>query len=421
MAKVLVVGQGGREHAIAWKLSQSETVKEIFIAPGNAGTQTLEKAQNVNIKDDELDKLLQFAKDKDIDLAVIGPEIPLTLGITNLLNDNDIPCFGPSKEASKLEASKSWCKQLLSESKIPTAEYAEFTSFESAKNYLQHCNYPTVIKADGLAAGKGVVIAKNKNQALSVANDMLNGNAFGKAGNKIIVEEFLSGTEASFIVMANGTKYIPLASSQDHKPRDDGNKGPNTGGMGAFSPSPAVTHEIQDIIETQIIKTTLHALQDKGINYKGFLYAGIMLTDQGPKVLEFNCRMGDPETQAILMRMDSDLYQAIINILDDNSENINLQWSADAAVTVVMASKDYPFSYPKGEKISGLENIATNNEILVFHAGTQKQGDSIITNGGRVLNVTATGTDVKSASNKVYSNIASITWPTAFYRKDIGN
>lgn len=418
--KVLIIGQGGREHAFAWKIAQSNLVNKIYVCPGNAGTSTLPKTENVNISATDIESLLEFAKNNNVDFTVVGPEAPLDIGITDIFTANSLACFGPNKKGAQIESSKSWCKNLLNQYDIPTAKSCEFNAYDKAKSYLESCSFPQVIKADGLASGKGVFIVDNLSDSLDVINDLLNKNKLGNAGGRIIIEEFLTGKEASYMVMVNGTSFIPLASSQDHKARDNDNKGPNTGGMGAFSPSPLVTSEIKDYIETKIISPTLLAMQDMGIHYTGFLYAGLMLTEEGPKVLEYNARMGDPETQAILFRMEGDFFDALIKVYNNDFDNINLEWQNQYSLNVVMAAKNYPFDYPKGEQIQGL-NVSDASDSFIFHAGTKQDTEgNILTNGGRVLNITAKSDTLEKARSIAYSNVNKISWPSAFYRTDIG-
>jgi phosphoribosylamine---glycine ligase len=420
MAKVLIIGSGGREHAFAWKISQSSHVNEIFVCPGNAGTSQLAKTTNIEISTTNIENLINFAKLHNIDLCIVGPELPLALGIVDKFKEHNISCFGPCAKGAQIESSKSWCKKLLQDNNIPTAQYQEFTNFDKAKSYLHQCLFPQVIKADGLAAGKGVVIAEDLKQAITAIDTMLNQHAFGASSNKIIIEQFLEGVEASYMVMVNGTSFVPLVSSQDHKARDNDNQGPNTGGMGAFSPSPYIDDKMQDYIETKIITPTLYAMKKLGIDYQGFLYAGLMIHNNKVMVLEYNARMGDPETQVILHRLNSDLFVVINQVMKNEFSNISLDWSSQPSVNIVMASNNYPFEYPKGEVITGLDKFNDDNSII-FHSGTKyNENHEIITNGGRVLNITNTAETLQKASDKAYEIANKIHWPSSFYRTDIG-
>lgn len=418
--KILVVGGGGREHALAWKIAQSAQVEHIYVAPGNAGTAFEPKMANIDISADDLNALLDFAKRNSIDLTLVGPEIPLVNGITDLFQAAGLRIFGPSKAAAQLEGSKAFAKDFMARHKIPTATYRVFSDPEEALTYLHQQQLPIVIKADGLAAGKGVVIAHSEQQAVATVENMLSGNAFGDAGHRVVIEEFLQGEEASFIVMSDGKHILPMASSQDHKARDDGDCGPNTGGMGAYSPAPIVTTEVYERIMNEIIYPTIDGLASDGYTYVGFLYAGLMITDDGiPKVLEFNCRFGDPETQPVMMRLKSDLLDLCYAALNGKLNQCSVEWDQRAAVGVVMAAGGYPEHYTKGLPIHGL--MATTNERLkVFHAGTKQQEGAILTNGGRVLCVTALGNSVSAAQTEAYNTVQQIHWEQVYYRKDIG-
>lgn len=418
--KVLIVGGGGREHALAWKIAQSNDVDSVFVAPGNAGTAIELKISNIQIGAEENTKLIEFALAENIDLTIIGPENPLVAGIVDEFTAAGLRCFGPSKSAAILEGSKSFSKEFLKRHNIPTAEYEVFTETQAAINYVHGKSMPIVIKADGLAAGKGVIIADSEQFAIETINDMLAGNKFGNAGHRIVIEEFLQGEEASFIVMVDGKHILPLASSQDHKARDDGDKGPNTGGMGAYSPAPVVTDSMHERIMQEVIEPTVAGMAKEDRSYTGFLYVGLMITDDGtPKVLEFNCRFGDPETQPILMRLKSDLANLCIMTLDGKLNDASIEWDEKVALGVVLASKGYPTSSSKGDVIKGLDSKFENN-VKVFHAGTARQNENIVTSGGRVLCVTAMADNVLYAKDKAYKAIQNINWDGIFYRTDIG-
>jgi phosphoribosylamine---glycine ligase len=418
--KILIVGGGGREHALAWKAAQSDQVELVYVAPGNAGTSTEDKIENVAISAEDIPALKAFAEKEKIGLTIIGPEVPLVAGIVDEFQQAGLPCFGPSKAAAILEGSKSFTKDFLKKYKIPTADYNVFTEVEPAIKYVKSKSTPIVIKADGLAAGKGVVIATTEEEAINTINDMLSGNKFGEAGHRVVVEEFLKGEEASFIVMVDGKNILPLASSQDHKARDEGDTGPNTGGMGAYSPAPVVDQAMHDRIMQEVIIPTVEGMESEGRTYTGFLYAGIMITKDGmPKTLEFNCRFGDPETQPIMMRLKSDLVELCLAGTKGNLNECNAEWDDRAALGVVTASAGYPVSASKGDVISGLEN-ADNKDVKVFHAGTKNDGDDIVTAGGRVLCVTGLGESVTIAQAEVYKALKEISYEGMFYRKDIG-
>ena len=417
---VLVVGNGGREHALAWKLAQSRKVKKVYVAPGNAGTHNEPSVENINISSDDYDGLMNFALDKQIDLTIIGPEVPLVEGIVDRFSSNGIKCFGPSKKAAQLEGSKSFTKNFLRRHKIPTAEYECFSDIESAVSYVSGKEFPLVIKADGLAAGKGVIIANSFDEAEITIKDMLADDVFGKAGHKIVIEEFLEGEEASFIVVTDGKTILPMATSQDHKCIWDGDKGPNTGGMGAYSPAPVVTSIVHEKIMNEIIKPTVEGMAKDGMTYSGFLYAGLMINKMGqPKVIEYNCRFGDPETQPIMMRLESDLFDLCQATTDKNLSNYEARWCDEVALGVVLASSGYPGKYAKGEIIKGLNDIEDSN-CKVFHAGTKIVNENIVTNGGRVLCVTALGNSTRIARENTYKAIEKISWEGMQYRKDIG-
>ena len=424
--KVLVIGGGGREHAISWKISLSPLVSHVWVAPGNAGTALEPKISNLPIQATDLMQLLEFAKEQAIDLTIVGPEAPLADGIVNLFSKEGVPCFGPTQEASQLESSKAFCKDFMATHAIPTANYAKFTQEESALHYIKDHPYPLVIKADGLAQGKGVVIAETEIEAKQAIHAMLNEHAFGDASNRIVIEEFLEGEELSYIVMVDGNHVLPLASSQDHKRRDDGDKGPNTGGMGAYSPSPLLTKALEEKVLDQVIYPTVNSLRKNKTPYTGFLYAGLMINKHGePKVLEFNCRLGDPETQPLLMRLKSDLTQLCLLALQGKLNEAKVEWDPRPALAVVLAAGGYPLSYKKGDIIKGLpsqnkENLAAK-DVKVFHAGTTMCDDNIVTSGGRVLAATALGETLQEAHELAYKQVNTISWTNSFYRQDIGH
>lgn len=418
--KVLIVGGGGREHALAWKAAQSPKVETVFVAPGNAGTLAEPKVENRPIAAEDIPGLLAFAKERAIDLTIVGPEAPLVAGIVDEFRAAGLKCFGPTRLAAQLEGSKAFCKDFLARHGIPTAEYQTFTAVDEAVAYIRRKGAPIVIKADGLAAGKGVVIAQSEHEAVDAVTDMLSGNAFGSAGHRVVVEEFLRGEEASFIVMANGLDVLPMATSQDHKARDDGDKGPNTGGMGAYSPAPVVTPEIHDRIMKEVIEPTLRGMAADGIPYSGFLYAGVMITPDGtPKVLEFNCRFGDPETQPIMMRLKSNLVDLCLGAVEGRLSRVSAEWDERASLGVVLAAGGYPFDYAKGDEIQGLPEKASA-DTKVFHAGTARSDGKIVTAGGRVLCVCALGESVLEAQRKAYEKVREIRWENMYYRTDIG-
>jgi len=419
--KVLIVGGGGREHALAWKAAQSDRVDQVFVAPGNPGTSSEDKVSNVDIGAEDISALKTFAEKEEIDLTIVGPENPLVDGIVDEFQQAGLPCFGPSKDAAILEGSKSFSKDFLQRHNIPTAEYQVFTEVDAAKEYVKAKGAPIVVKADGLAAGKGVIIAMTENEAIVAIEDMLAGNKFGEAGHRVVIEEFMQGEEASFIVISDGENILPLATSQDHKARDEGDTGPNTGGMGAYSPAPVVTDEMHDRIMQEVIEPTIRGMAEEGREYVGFLYAGIMITAEGtPKVLEFNCRFGDPETQPILMRLESDLVELCQAALAGKLNEVTADWDDRAALGVVLASAGYPASASKGDQISGLDNDFPAG-TKVFHAGTARQDNDVVTAGGRVLCVTALGETVLQAQESAYQAVAKINWDGMFYRKDIGH
>jgi phosphoribosylamine--glycine ligase len=422
MKNILIIGNGGREHALAWKIRQSATVGHLFVAPGNAGTALEEGVENIAIPATDIPQLLTFAQKNAIDLTIVGPEAPLAAGIVDTFSAAGLACFGPSQAAARLESSKVFSKNFMRRHHIPTAEYAIFTHFPDACAYLDSCNFPLVIKADGLAAGKGVVIAQNIQQAVEAVESMLSQNRFGEAGNQVLIEQFIQGQEASFIVVAEGEHAIPLATSQDHKTRDNADKGPNTGGMGAYSPAPLLSDALQQKIMEQVIYPTLKGLAAENTPYTGFLYAGIMVTPSGePMVLEFNCRLGDPETQAILMRLQSDLVSLCTAALEKKLEGISLDWDKRPALGVVMAAQGYPDTYPQGDIIQHLP--AALPDCKVFHAGTTLENGTVKTAGGRVLCVTALGNTLEDAKKQAYAVVKKISWGESkqYYREDIGD
>ena len=417
--KILIIGSGGREHALAWKALQSPLATEVFVAPGNAGTATMAGVTNVAIEVSDIEKLVEFAAEQQIGLTIVGPEVPLVLGIVDQFQSKGLTIFGPTQGAAQLEGSKAFTKDFLARHQIPTATYANFTEITPAIAYVREQGAPIVVKADGLAAGKGVILAQTEEEAITAIEDMLAGNTFGDAGHRVVIEEFLHGEEASFIVMVDGQNVLPLATSQDHKARDNGDTGPNTGGMGAYSPAPVVTQEMHDRIMAQVIYPTVQGMADEGHRYTGFLYAGIMIDPQGtPKVLEYNCRFGDPETQPILARMQSDLVELCLAATKGQLADKECQWDSRAALGVVMAAGGYPDSYHKGDVINGIDQVT---EALVFHAGTAQNSGQVVTNGGRVLCVTALGDTVAEAQQKAYSGVDKIRWNNRYFRTDIGH
>ena len=418
--KILIVGNGGREHALAWKVKQSAKVEQVFVAPGNAGTALEASVENVAIAVDDIAGLLAFAQQQAIDLTIIGPEIPLVLGIVDSFQQAGLACFGPSAQAAQLEGSKTFCKDFMIRHHIPTASYQSFTDQQQAIAYIEQHGAPIVVKADGLAAGKGVIVAQTEAEAIAAVEDMLSGNGFGEAGHRVVIEEFLHGEEASFIVIADGQHALAMATSQDHKARDNGDKGPNTGGMGAYSPAPIVTPEIHQRVMRDVIEPTLKGMAADGLPYTGFLYAGLMITPDGNiKVLEYNCRFGDPETQPIMMRLKSDLVELCFAALAGNLDTIHTDWDERVALGVVLAAGGYPDAYQSGAIISGLPAVDDKNS-KVFHAGTKQVGDDIVTAGGRVLCACALGDDIQTAQTNAYTLANKIDWNAVYYRTDIG-
>ena len=420
MMRVLVIGNGGREHALAWKLSASPQVEQVFVAPGNAGTSLEPGVENLPIPPDDTDALITTVQTRGIDLTVVGPEAPLVDGIVDRFQDAGLACFGPCAGPAQLEGSKSFTKAFLDRHAIPTASWQVFTDPDAARKHIEDHNTPLVLKADGLAAGKGVIIAKNREEALAAVDEILVDQRFGGAGRRLVIEEFLEGEEISFICVAAGTEVLPLATSQDHKAREAGDRGPNTGGMGAYSPAPRVDAQLHQRIIDEVIHPTVQGLVKEGMPYLGFLYAGLMIDHHGnPRVLEYNCRFGDPETQPILMRMRSDLAQLCQAALNGRLEQFEIEWDARFALGVVMVADGYPGDYRRGDKISGLDQIRSDN-IKVFHAGTRREAGQVVTDGGRVLCVTALGDTVDAAQRQAYSAVSGIDWDGADWRPDIG-
>ncbi|MCX5711191.1 MAG: phosphoribosylamine--glycine ligase [Candidatus Omnitrophica bacterium] len=417
--KILVIGSGGREHALVWKIKQSKLCDKVFCAPGNGGIAL--DAECIDIKAEDIPRLLEFAKKEKIDLTVVGPEVPLSAGIVDEFEKNKLKVFGPNKQAAQMEGSKVFSKQLMAKYKVPTAAFKVFDNADEAKKYIRARGVPCVVKADGLAAGKGVVVAKTVGEAEKAVDLMLTQKAFGDAGNRIIVEDCLEGQEASILVITDSKEVIALASAQDHKRVFDNDQGPNTGGMGVYSPAPVVTRELLKEILDKVVYRTIDGLVKEGITYKGVLYAGIIITKNGPMTLEFNVRFGDPETQAILPRLKSDLVEVMLAATEAKLSRLRaLEWDERPCVCVVCASKGYPGEYKKGKEIFGLDEAAKIKDVVVFHAGTKKQGDKILTSGGRVLGVTALGATIKDAINNAYQAVGKISFDGMHYRKDIG-
>jgi len=418
--KVLIVGAGGREHALSWKAAQSSDVETVYVAPGNAGTALEAGVENVDIAVDDIAKLQDFALQQNIALTIVGPEVPLVAGIVDQFQQAGLRIFGPNKAAAQLEGSKSFCKDFLARHNIPTAAYGVFTDLNEAHQYIEKVGAPVVVKADGLAAGKGVVIAHSNDEAKNAATDMLADNRFGDAGSKVVIEEFLIGTELSFICMVDGKNSLPMATSQDHKARDNGDTGPNTGGMGAYSPAPQANDALQTWVMQNIIAPTVDGMAADGNTFSGFLYAGLMIADDGSaKVLEYNVRFGDPETQPIMMRLESDLVALCNAAIDGKLNTVNAKWSSKAAIGVVMAAGGYPEKYNSGDVIEGLN--AQHENTKVFHAGTKLKGDDTVTSGGRVLCVTALADTVKQGQKLAYDAVADITFRDCYYRTDIAH
>ncbi|MDP3112162.1 MAG: phosphoribosylamine--glycine ligase [Thermodesulfovibrionales bacterium] len=417
--KVLVIGGGGREHTIVWKLSQSSKVDKIYCCPGNAGISEI--AECINIDDNNFEAVANFVKYEGVDLTIVGPEVPLSKGIVDVFERNGRKILGPNSKAAQLEGSKVFSKDLMKRYGIPTAEYKVFTSYLHAEDYVRMKGAPIVIKADGLAAGKGVIMAKTVDDAIAGLKLIMKDRAFGEAGNRVVVEECLDGEEASFMAFTDGKTILPMVSSQDHKRIFDGDQGPNTGGMGAYSPAPVITPELESVIMEKIMRPTVNGLQSEGIKYKGILYAGLMIKDNKPYTLEFNCRLGDPETQPVLSRLKTDLTDIALAIADERLSGINLEWKPEVSVCVVAASKGYPGAYEKGKVIKGLDDAGKMDDVVVFHAGTSFNKNKIVTAGGRVLGVTALGKDIKDAKEKAYKAIEKIHFSGMHYRKDIAD
>lgn len=413
--KILVVGGGGREHAICWKLSKEANVDKIYCAPGNAGISNV--AQCIDIQDSNIENLLNFAKENQIDLTIVGPEIPLVAGIVDKFEKEGLKIFGPNKKCAQLEGSKSFSKDFMIRHNLPTAKYKEYTDLDEAISEIDSFGYPVVIKADGLAAGKGVVIPENREDAITTLKEMMSDKKFGNAGDKIVVEEFLTGIETSILAFVDNDTIVPMVSSKDHKKVFEGETGLNTGGMGTFSPSEIYTEKLAKEVQEKILDKTLEGFKKDNLNYKGILFVGLMITEDGPKILEYNVRFGDPETQSVLFRLDTDLNKIISEILNNNLKNIEINYSKEEAICVMLTSGGYPENYEKGKVISGLENL--DSDIVVFHSGTKFDNENIVTNGGRVIGITAKGKTVKEAGEKVYENIKKINFEKMHYRKDI--
>ncbi len=416
--KVLVIGSGGREHALVWKIAQSPLVEKVYCAPGNPGTARI--GENVDIKGDDLEGLLAFCRKEAIGLTVVGPELPLSLGIVDLFEENGLKIFGARKNAALIESSKAFAKDLMKKYHVPTAAYEVFEQIEPAVKFIDRLGVPIVVKADGLAAGKGVIVAGTRDEAVAAVTDMLSGNAFGEAGSRVVIEEFLTGEEASFLAFTDGRNIIPLVSAQDHKAVFDGDKGPNTGGMGAYSPAPVVTQSIHERVMAEVMRRTVDGMAAEGRPYLGVLYAGLMIDGDNIKTLEFNARFGDPECQPLLMRMKSDIVPLLLGVAQGEIGGMEIEWHDRAAVCVVMAAEGYPGTYRKGDEIKGLEVAAKMEELVVFHAGTAVKAGKTVTAGGRVLGVTALGTTVTEAIERAYHGVAAISWEGVHYRRDIG-
>ena len=416
--KVLIIGSGGREHALAWQCAQFDEVEHVFVAPGNAGSALENKISNIQIDSEDIPGLIKFAQSESIDITIVGPEAPLVLGIADKFNDQGLSIFGPSKLASQLEGSKAFCKDFLARNNIPTAYYEVFTTTAPAIEYVKNKGLPIVIKADGLAAGKGVIIANTLIEATRAINDMLEGNRFGEAGSSVVIEEFLRGEEASFIVMVDGNNILPMATSQDHKARDNNDLGPNTGGMGAYSPAPVVSEVVFKDAMERVIKPTVSAMKKEGMPYTGFLYAGLMIDhNEKVKVLEYNCRFGDPETQPIMMRLKTNLAKLCLAATRGKLDQEQAEWSHKTALGVVMAAKGYPDSYDKGDTIT-LPNASSDSKV--FHAGTKLEDGNILSDGGRVLCATSLGVDLEEAQKRAYQLVKKVSWDGSYYRTDIG-
>ncbi len=414
--KVLIIGSGGREHAIAWKLSSENNVKKIYCAPGNAGIADV--AQCLNIDDSDIDSLVKFAKENNIDLTIVGPEVPLVNGVVDEFEKENLRIFGPNQKCSQLEGSKAFCKDFMVRHEIPTAKYKEYTDLEKAINEIDRFGYPVVIKADGLASGKGVVISQNREDAISTLREIMEDKRFGTAGDKIVVEEFLKGIETSILAFVDNDTIVPMVSAKDHKKVFNNEKGANTGGMGTFSPSEIYTNELAEEIRVNVLQKTLEGFKKDNLNYKGILFVGLMITNEGAKVLEYNVRFGDPETQSVLFRLESNLSQIMDSIIDNNLKNIDIKYSEEEAVCVMLTSGGYPEVYEKGKIITGLDKL--DKDIVVFHSGTKLVDNNLVTNGGRVIGITAKDKTVKNAAQRVYENIKRVNFEGMHYRTDIG-
>ena len=417
--KILVVGGGGREHALSWKIAQSSLTEKLFVAPGNGGTASI--AENVPMKADDIEGLLGFARKERIDLTVVGPELPLSLGIVDSFEEAGLKIFGPCMEAALLEASKAFSKAFMERHSIPTARYAEFTDPVEAKAYIEAARGGVVVKADGLAAGKGAIVCPTKEEAIRAVEMMLEEEAFGEAGTRVVIEELLAGEEASFIVVTDGTHVVSFPSAQDHKPVYDGDRGPNTGGMGAYTPAPVITEELEGEIVRTIIDPTIRGMREEGRPFKGVLYAGLMITDEGPKVLEFNARFGDPEAQPLMVRFKADLVELFLASIEERLDRFSPRWDPRCALCVVMASGGYPGSYQKGLPIEGLEEAESMEDVHIFHSGTAMEDDRVVTAGGRVLSITALGRTIEEAKKRCYGAVECVSWEGVHYRKDIGD
>jgi phosphoribosylamine--glycine ligase len=418
--KILIVGKGGREHALAWKAAQSKRVERVYVAPGNAGTVRERKVENVPIDPLDFDGLIAFARRSGIGLTVVGPEVPLVAGIRDRFDAEGLRCFGPTRAAAQLEGSKAFTKSFMARHRIPTAQYETFADAEAARRYIERMGAPIVVKADGLAAGKGVTVARTVEEAVSAAEAMLSGSAFGAAGRQIVVEEFMRGEEASFICVADGRTALPFASSQDHKARDDGDRGPNTGGLGAYSPAPVVTPAVHTRVMREIIEPTLAGMRRDGMSFSGFLYAGLMIEDGAPRVVEFNCRFGDPEAQPIMARLRTDIVDVWEAVIEGRVDRLSLDWDPRAALGVVIAAGGYPLEYRKGDPIDGIEEAEKSGAVKVFFADTKLDADTLVTDGGRVLCVVGLGERVSDAQRTAYGAVGKIRFRDMYYRKDIG-
>lgn len=414
--KILVVGGGGREHAICWKLSKEKNIEKVYCAPGNVGIANV--AECVNISDTNIEELLKFAKENEIGLTIVGPEVPLVMGIVDEFEKEGLRVFGPNKKCAQLEGSKAFSKDFMIKHNIPTAKYKEYTNLEEAISEIDSFGYPVVIKADGLAAGKGVVIPENRENAIATLKEMMSDKKFGAAGDKIVIEEFLKGIETSILAFVDNNTIVPMASAKDHKKVNNYEQGPNTGGMGTFSPSEIYTEELANKVKETVLEKTLEGFKKDGLNFKGILFVGLMITEDGEKVLEYNVRFGDPETQSVLFRLETDLHEIMEAILDNKLKDIEINYSDDEAVCVMLTSGGYPDSYEKGKIITGLENL--DDDIVVFHSGTKILDGNLVTNGGRVIGITAKSTTVNDAAEKVYENIKKINFEGMHYRTDIG-